>query len=57
MEGVITLAASKLGYSSLREEQMKAIASFASGNDVLFCYLLVLGKHCVILCYQYSLIY
>ena len=34
MEAQVTLAASKRGYSSLHEEQMKAITSFASGNDV-----------------------
>ena len=37
MEAQVTLAASELGYfseSSLCEKQMKATASFASGNDV-----------------------
>ena len=49
MEAQVTLAASKLGYSSLCEEQMKAISSFAYGNDVFVSLPTGFGKT---LCYS-----
>ena len=49
MEAQVTLAASKLGYSSLRKEQMKAITFFASGNDVFVSLPTGFGKT---LCYS-----
>ena len=34
LDGIITRAAKKLGYSNLRENQLNGIKSFIQGNDV-----------------------